>query len=748
MKLNKKAVLALIEQNGSLLSAKQLRGLLGLSKGHTSKLKAWLHKQVKRGSLVQQGNRFGSARMLLKSELAPSRKPRNEEEPRGKPLRGFARTGIPTPGKGRLSGTFVRNPRGFGFISTGDGHDDVFVGEGEQLNAMDGDRVEFELLRARGARGKRKGRIVRVLERSNSRMLATLHRRKSTVTASPINENLSFGTLRIRPEHDAPEAKHGSLVEVELIPESDGFRGGQIGRPLARIVRTLEGISPNELAFQRILQENQIRSIYPEEALRHADAFPTRILHDARSGRVDQRQLGYVTIDGKTARDFDDAVHAEHHPDGTWTLYVAIADVAHYVQPGDPVDQEAHARATSVYFPTHAIPMLPEALSNNLCSLRPEVNRLALTCEMHLNAEGQRTGYRIYESVIRSAGRLTYEDVEEVLQGRPSAIRSPQIQERLRQMNGLARILAKRREDRGALQFTFAEETVELDAENRMTGMGLRMQNDAMKLIEQFMLEANETVAQHCVEHKLPALYRVHEQPDFAKLSRLQRTFWRFGIEVPMSRLREPQGFNELFTQLRELPNQEQLQVLLLRCMALAIYQPSNLGHFGLAAEYYCHFTSPIRRYPDLTVHRALKQWIASTREGSSGKRSPRWHVDEGLGEHCSIQERRAEKAEQQSVDMMKVAFLEPHAGEGFRATVKMVDKGGMRILLEPHRIDWFIPVDELRDDWYAFNEEALVLQGKRRKRIIEAGKQLEVRLLRTNVLERTMEFEIVRWHS
>ncbi len=756
MKLNKKNVLALMEAHGGLLSAKQLRGLLGLSKADTSKLKAWLHKQVKRGSMIQQGSRYGSARLLTRAELKPESRKRQHVDPteeRGKPLRGMARSGRPASGKGRLTGVFIRNPRGFGFIATGDGQEDVFVGERDQLNAMDGDKVEFELSPARGARGKRKGRILRVVERSNSRLLATLHRRKSTVTAVPINSNLSFGTLLIRPEHDLSEAQNGSLVEVELIPEEEGWRGGNVDRPLARIIRSMEGISVNELAFDRILQENQIRNEYPEAALAHAEAFPTRVVYDATSGRVDQRDLGYVTIDGKTARDFDDAVLATKHSDGSWTLYVAIADVAHYVQPGDPVDAEAYERATSVYFPTHAIPMLPEALSNNLCSLRPQVNRYAVTCEMHLDAEGARTGYKIYESLIRSAGRLTYDDVEDVLQGRPSSIRKPQILTGLKEMNELAQILSRRREARGAIQFTFAEETVEFDAENRMTGMGRRFQSNAMKLIEQFMLEANETVARHCVDHKLPALYRVHERPDFKKLTRLQPTFWRFGVKTPMSRLHEPQGFNEVFQQIEEYPNRDQLQVLLLRCMALAVYQPGNLGHFGLAAEYYCHFTSPIRRYPDLTVHRALKQWLAAERSAEPAKARKRIKaelpkVDEALGEHCSIQERRSEKAEQQSVDLMKVAFLEPHAGEGFRATVQTVDKGGIRIVLEPHGIDWFLPLEALGDDWYQFDEESLVLKGKRRKRIIEAGKPLEVRLLRTNVLERVMEFEVVRWPS
>ena len=755
MKLNKGAVLRLMESQGTLLTAKQLRGLLGLKKSQSPKLKAWLQKQVQKGSLIQQGVRFGSAQLLEQVLDEPSEKgqsSRGAKFQRGKVPEGQSSRGAKPARRSSssklLQGRFERNRRGFGFVMVGDGEPDLFIGEDEQNGAMDGDTVEVELLRRRGFRGRRKGVIVRILKRATSTLLARLERKKSSVVAIPVNTNSGIAKLRVPLEYDDPEIPGGTLVEVELIETKSGT-----GRfPQGRIVRNLAEANLHELAFERIIQENQVRTEYPEAALAHAEQFSTRIAFDPKSGRTDLRDLPFVTIDGRTARDFDDAVYAEELDGGRYRLHVAIADVAHYVQPGDPVDTEAVERATSVYFPTHAVPMLPEALSNELCSLRPGVNRFVLACTIEITPEGEVADYTICEGLIRSRARLVYDDVEELLQGRPSPIRNPELQDNLRLMHKLSQLLERKRGGRGAIQFSFAEETIEVDVENRMTGVSRREQNSAMRLIEQFMLEANETVARHCVRHKLPALYRVHEQPDPVKLKKLQRVFWRFGVTTPMARLQEPSAFNEVFEQIRELPNQEQLQVLLLRCMALAVYRVHNLGHFGLAAEFYAHFTSPIRRYPDLCVHRALKHWLAQqqlqglNRKARKKLQPPTPEVTPELAEQCSQQERKAEKAELQSIDLMKVAFLERFVGEGFTATIQAVASAGLKVLLDPHGLGWFLPLETLTDDWYSFDEESLTLLGRRRQRLVQVGDRLQVRLLRADVLQRTLEFEAVQW--
>ena len=624
----------------------------------------------------------------------------------------------------------------------------MFIGEHEQGFAMEGDLVEIEVFRKRGFRSKQKGEIIKVLERASREILARLKRTKRETVAVPVHRNSGLPFLRIAPKDDLPELESGTLVEVELLEEKKQTKK-TFPAPCGRVLRALENTSDHELGFQLILNENLIRTEYPAEALAHVNNFSQQVRFDASSGRRDLRDLDFVTIDGKSARDFDDAVCVIPDKDssGGFRLFVAIADVAHYVQPEDPVDQEALLRGTSVYFPTHAVPMLPEGLSNNLCSLRPQVNRLTLTCEMRITAEGEVVGYSLSESVIRSRARLIYEDVADLLEGRTSSIRDPELQTNIRKMHKLAKILERKRIQRGAVQFSFAEEVFEFDADQQMTGVGRIYQSSAMKLIEQFMLEANETVARHCVKNKMPALYRVHERPDMRKLQKLQQTFFRFGVRTPLAKLADPRQFNAVIEQIQELPHFDQLQVLLLRTMALAVYQTTNKGHFGLAAEYYAHFTSPIRRYPDLVVHRAIKDMLHQDQGLRTGKRTlPQ--VNSEMAEQCSQQERRAEKAERQSIDLMKVDFLAPHAGQTFQAVVISVDSQGFRVNLEPHGLEWFLPLDSMHDDSYIFDEVRLSLQGRRKNRTLQAGQRLEIRLLRADPIHRILEFEVERWLS
>jgi ribonuclease R len=366
---------------------------------------------------------------------------------------------------------------------------------------------------------------------------------------------------------------------------------------------------------------------------------------------------------------------------------------------------------------------------------------------MRITAEGEVVGYSLSESVIRSRARLIYEDVADLLEGRTSSIRDPELQTNIRKMHKLAMILERKRIQRGAVQFSFAEEVFEFDADQQMTGVGRKYQSSAMKLIEQFMLEANETVARHCVKNKMPALYRVHERPDMRKLQKLKQTFFRFGVRTSPEKLSDPQLFNTVIEQIQELPNFDQLQVLLLRTMALAVYQTINKGHFGLAAEYYAHFTSPIRRYPDLVVHRAIKEMLHQD-QGLSTKKRTLPQVNSEMAEQCSQQERRSEKAERQSIDLMKVDFLAPHTGQTFQAVVISVDSQGFRVNLEPHGLEWFLPLDSMHDDSYIFDEERLSLQGRRKNRTLQAGQRLEIRLLRADPIHRILEFEVERWLS
>ncbi len=739
----------MMEKNMASMSAKQIRGALGLKKSAVAKIKTELQNLIKEGKIDKQGSRYflalkkGSTnekRGIIKSKKEKYKDHLiNFQQPlkQHKINSSIIETGI-----------FTRNQKGFGFVAIGRGQSDIFISQREQCFAMEGDLVEIKIYNKRGFRGKRKGAVIKVLERASREILARLKRTRHSTIAVPVNLNSGLPHLLVAEEDDLPELESGTLIETEILEEQSKTRK-KYPTPCGRIIRGLTDTSDHQLGFQLILKENMIRTEFPQETLEYLNNLSSQVHYDAASGRRDLRDLDFVTIDGKYARDFDDAVCVipDKKSSGGFRLFVSISDVAHYVEPNDPVDKEAMHRGTSVYFPSHAIPMLPEVLSNNLCSLRENVNRLTLTCEMRISSEGHITGYSISESIIRSRARLIYEDVADLIEGRPSSIRNPKLKSNIRRMHKLAKVLEKKRIERGAVQFSFAEEVFKYDNNKQMVGVERCYQSCSMKLIEQFMLEANETIALHCVKNKIPALFRVHDIPDTTKLRKMQQIFFRFGVRTPLAKLVNPRQFNNVINQIQELPQFEQLQVLLLRALPLAIYLTANKGHFGLAADFYTHFTSPIRRYPDLVVHRAIKQKIHQqySLNNKSQKRKI-YNVSAEMAELCSQQERRAEKAERQSIDLMKVDFLAPHTGQTFLASVTSIEKRGFKVNLESHGIEWFLPIESMRDDSYYFDETALYLHGRRKNRTLRVGQKLEIRLLRADPVYRMLDFEVECW--
>ena len=747
MKTQKKQILRLLESCGGSLSSKQIRGALGLKKTATLKLKAELLKLIKSGKISKQGTRYiknPENRKIIVSKQT------NEEKRikiQNKSIWKLQSKSRPSKVNKKIEkGYFTRNLKGYGFVSIGGGRSDIFIGENDQNHAMEGDLVEIEIFRSRRFRGKSKGEIVKIIQRASCQIIARLKRTERETLAVPLQPNSGFSLLWIAQEDDLPELESKSLVEVEILEDNKNSKKSY-PVPRGRILRALENTSDYELGFQLILNENQIRTEFSQENLKYVKKFSPQVRFESSSGRRDLRNLDFVTIDGKSARDFDDAVCVISDNDnlGGFRLFVAIADVAHYVRPSDPVDQEAFIRGTSVYFPTHAVPMLPEELSNNLCSLRPNVNRLTLTCEMRIDQNGEIIGYSLSETIIRSRARLIYEDVADLIDGRNSSIRSPKLKQHIHKMNKLAQILKKKRTKRGAVQFSFSEEVFEFDSDMQIIGIIKSYQSSAMQLIEQFMLEANETVARHCFKNRMTILYRVHDLPDVGKLKKLQRTFYRAGVKTSLRSFTDPRKFNELIEQIHELPHFEQLQVLLLRSMALAVYQTSNKGHFGLAAEYYTHFTSPIRRYPDLMVHRAIKEKIYLD-QGFKSKHQMMSFVNNEMAEQCSQQERRAEKAERQSIDLLKVNILSPHVGQTFQAVVTSVDNHGFRVNLEPQGIEWFLPLESVPQDNFIYDEISLSLHGQQKNLKLKAGERLEIRLIRADLIYRKLDFEVERW--
>ena len=719
MKNPKRAVLRLLERSEIPLTTRQIRKRLGIKKSKHVEIRQILLSFVEKGKLIQVQNKFTLSNVDIPP--VPSSSKHKEQA---------------QPSLENYSGKFTKTSKGYGFVLTGKS-EDIFIAPEHQLNAMEGDRVEVLLATQRQGRRLR-GKITKVIKRAKTHIVAKIVKGVKATLAVPVNPQSVLPPIIIEESEYRSQLESGSLVEVELL-DSPSEREEIFGR----ILRILPAFGVDELAFEMIVIENQIETNFDASVLQQANSYPTSIRYSSQSGRVDLRKLGFVTIDGKTARDFDDAVFVKKESEQTYRLYVAIADVAHYVRANDLIDQVAYQRGTSVYFPTHAIPMLPENLSNHLCSLKPNVNRYALTCEMNINDEGEVIEYDIYESVIRSQARLYYEDVTTYLEQKPSRIQKPTLQKNLDIMWELAQILREKRRRRGAIEFSFPELQPIFNQKKEMLGLEKKYQSISMSLIEQFMLEANETVAKHGVKTRLPILYRVHDQPDIMKLKKMQETFSFLGIQMKTAKMSDSKKFNQVLAQVKNFPNKNQIQILLLRSMALAQYRPNNEGHFGLSATYYTHFTSPIRRYPDLIVHRALKEQIRSRK---LKKRTRYLPITEEMAQFLSQRERKAEIAERQSNQLLLVIYLEKYLGENFEATILSINPSGVEIELHPVEIEWFLPLEVISDDDYKYDAMRLCLFGKYKKRTVKGGEMLRLQLVRTDRMLRSLDFLFETW--
>ena len=722
MKLNKKVILRVLEHSGAPLDLKQIRHRLGINRRQQAKLEAMLRALIHKNKIERIRGAFFLAGKC--TSLSPSPASFLKKIPEEQP--------IPSG----TSGIFCKSPRGFGFVSMAKGQD-VYVSPKDQNGAMDGDRVVVLLSRSRRS-GKRKGKITGIVEKKPQPFLARLVRGKRMTLALPLNNHSGLPPVVILPQDDLPAASSGDWIAGISI-SSPGHSKNVYGK----ILKVLPAESEDELAFDLILTENQIATEFSKKAQREAKKFSRRVFFHADSGRHDLRALAFVTIDGKDARDFDDAVYVEKKRSGTFRLYVSISDVAHYVRVDGPIDQDAFQRGTSVYFSSHAVPMLPEILSNDLCSLRPGVNRLTLTCEMEIDGGGQLIDYSIYESVIRSQARLNYEDVSAFLEGRPCGIRSKKIRDSLGVMVELSELLARMRHRRGAIDFNLHDYSVEFDGKGEVSVFRKEFQSLSMRLIEQFMLQANETIALHCLRFDLPALYRVHNEPDPFKLEKMRNVFLHLGLSDKVGSYRHPGKINHFLRKLKDHPLRHQIQFMLLKSMALACYRTRNKGHFGLAVKHYTHFTSPIRRYPDLIVHRALKSKLEADRQKNPCQRKT---ISEEVAEHLSQQERKAEKAERQSFELLKTIYMERFLGERFKARVIAVDSAGLTIELPDHHIECFLSLEALHDDYYHFHQSGLSLYGQNRNRLVQAGSMLQLRLISTDRIRRTIEFRLERW--
>lgn len=631
-----------------------------------------------------------------------------------------------------VSGTVGGHSDGYGFVRRDDGDDDVYLSAREMRSLIDGDRVAIKLV-GEDRRGRPEGRVVEVLERGLSEVAGEFIRERGIGVVVPDNPKISHRILI--PEAGVAKAQPGQIVVARILDYPTDLE-----QPTGEIIRVLGEPESKGIATDIAIHSHGIPTAWPREVRESAARFGSDVPAAATKGRVDIRDVPLVTIDGADARDFDDAVFCEPSGNG-WRLVVAIADVGYYVETGTPLDREAVKRGTSVYFPDRVVPMLPEALSNGLCSLNPRVDRLCMVCDMSLSGEGKVTRSKFYEGLMRSAARLTYEQVNGLITaaatgGVPAALHQP-----VRHLHDLYKALAKARGRRGAIELDIPMTRFELDDEGAVTGIRSVLRNDAHRLIEECMIAANVQAAKFLRRHRIAGLYRIHARPDPDKFGELRLYLSSLGLKIPHPEHVEARQFNRILAQLRGRPDAGAVAMAMLRSLPHAEYSPRNIGHFGLALDAYAHFTSPIRRYPDLLVHRAIRH---ISRGGKAGSYPYDAAGMERLGALSSAHERRAEEATREVEMWLKCQFMSDKVGQDFDGIVTGVTNFGVFVQLVDLQVDGLVHVTSLRNDYYHFQQGDMRLVGERTGTSYGLGDKLRVTVVQVDLESKRIDFRLV----
>ena len=624
-----------------------------------------------------------------------------------------------------VEGTVSANRAGYGFLRVEGFKESVFLPPPEMRGVMHGDRLRVKV--SRDASDRWSGAVQQVLERGVSAFLGTVEVQGRSAWVNAADRRLQL-RCAVAPQ-DLHGARNGDWVIARITRHAGSASSAQ-----AVIGKRLDPDRPVELATESAIARFDLPHEFPAAALREAQAHGEQVDAREANARVDLRELPLVTIDGEDARDFDDAVYAEPHPGG-FRLIVAIADVSHYVRPRSAVDTEAQTRGTSVYFPTRVLPMLPTALSDHLCSLAPRVDRLCFAADMVVSRSGALKSARFYPAVMRSAARLTYTLANDALfVGRPAA-RSElgPLLERLMVLIDVYRALYKARGHRGALDFDAAEAEFVIDASERVRAIELRVRNDAHRLIEECMILANVAVAEALEKAHVPTLYRVHGQPEDEKLERLTATLKALGIDARIPKTVTTRDLQAIAQRVGDAPERAFVESLVIRSMPQAVYQPANIGHFGLALTHYAHFTSPIRRYPDLIVHRTLKALIGA--QGGSGVSYATAELS-ALGESTSRLEKRADEADRYVSGFLKCTYLKERIGQTFQGLITTVVEFGCFVQILDVAVDGLLHIDNLRDDQYLMEDDGHAWRGRRTGRRLRTGAHVRVLVTAVNPIE------------
>lgn len=654
----------------------------------------------------------------------------------------------PRPRGGQLvTGLLQGHADGFGFVIPDEdpalGRRDVYIPARAMGDAMHGDRVEALVEPRPPARGRqgvpraeerRQGRIVRVLGQARRQVVGRLSRGPSFLFVVPTDPRISRDVTI--PPAELHGAREGDLVIAEITEVPTGRQGFQ-----GRVVHVLGQAGDPALDTDMVIAEFDLPRAFPPEVERDASAIPDRLTPGMLAGRRDLRALTTVTIDGEHAKDFDDAVSVDPLPDGGFRLWVHIADVSAYVPWDSPLDQEARRRGTSVYFPDRVVPMFPERLSNGLCSLNPGEDRLTLTCDMTFDADGHRAAYELYPSVIISDERMTYTAVGGILEQGDEGLsrRYASLLPMFRTMRALCERLSQRRRERGSIDFDLPEPEILLDILGETTAIVKHPRTIAHRIIEEFMLAANETVAQHLDGLRIPSVYRVHERPDPDKLLNFVQIASGFGHRVALGEPVQPKSLARAVEAVRGRPEEALLNTLLLRSMKQARYAVVNSGHFGLAATHYTHFTSPIRRYPDLVIHRLVRAALAGG--GLSTERLETLLPEIALW--SSARERLSMEAEREVVDLKKARFMADKVGEEFAGAIGGVTAYGFFVQLSDVFVEGLVRAETIGDDFYVHDEARHALVGRRKRRVFRLGDPVRVTVDRVDLIRRQVDFRL-----
>jgi len=637
-------------------------------------------------------------------------------------------------GQKLIRGKVHAHPDGYGFLIPDDKNtEDLYLNRREMRRVMHGDRVMVRV--DRKARGGTEAHVVQVLERAQKRLLGTYDEFDGKGFLVPMDARI--GAIPLTP--DAVKPEKGKVVAAEI-----SRYGTAMSPPQAQVVKVMGDPDDPEVQAQSIVFRYGLSTRFPEEVHRETNQIAYSIPPEEIAPRTDLRGLPIVTIDGENARDFDDAVHVRKMDD-RYELLVSIADVAHYVRADSALDQEAYARSTSVYFPDRAIPMLPEALSNGICSLNPNEDRLTKTVGIEFNAKGEVVGSRFFDSVIRSHQRMTYTNVRRILVDRDVEVLAyyGTLVDQFHLMEELAMVIYEQRKARGNLDFDLPEAEIILDIQGIPENIVRAERNIAHRIIEEFMIAANEAVARHLTERDLPALYRVHEGPDEEALEALAPFLLSLGYRLPLKKENiAPLEIQRLLEAARGKPEERVLNRVLLRSMKQAVYQPENIGHFGLASVCYTHFTSPIRRYPDLIVHRMLDRAL----RGEKLKPNERADLLRSLqeaGKHTSERERHAMDAEREMVDLKKAQFMMNKIGEEFTGFITSLANFGFFVELDAYFIEGLVKLSSLTDDDYDYYEKEYVIKGRRHGRKFRLGDNVRVKVVKINAFRSEIDFEL-----